>query len=106
MLFRSHSVAQPVEHGNELREDEHLVAFLNERFEQVEQGVDFGAFDLAQLIVHERGVAANLPQAEQLGEDVEALFIELFARLDPEQQTLGALQLGAVELELFAFHLA
>ena len=93
-----HGLAQPVEHGDELREDEHLVAFLHERFEQVEQGVDFGAFDLAQLIVHQRGVAANLPQAEQRGEDVETLLVELLAGLDPEQQPLGALQLGAVEL--------
>ena len=34
------------------------------------------------------------------------MLVELLACLDPEEQYLGALQLGAVERELLAFHIA
>ena len=94
------------EHFHELREDEDLVAFLHERLDHVHQRVEFRAFRLLALRSDERGMAADLPQAQQRGQDVEARFIELRIGLDVQQREARALEFGAVERGLFAVEFA
>jgi hypothetical protein len=104
--------ADEVEHLHELREDEHLVAFLDERLEEVEQRGELGALGLIfvrflfRLRADERGVAANLPQAHERGEDVEAGLVELGLGIDFQQRGAGALEFGAVERALIAVEFA
>ena len=95
-----------VEHGDELREDEHLVAFLVELIEQVEEGVELGALLVAVFRVDETGVTADLPQTHEALEDDEAVLAEAFVVLDPEKDLLDALEFGAVELLLGVLHFA
>ena len=59
-----------------LRKDEDFVAFLHERFEEVEQGVELGALSIGGLGADERGVAADLPQSAtaSVGSDARAVF--------------------------------
>src|SRR5207249_3237447 len=77
--------AQNVEHGDELRKDQHLVAFVHQRFEQVQQRIDLGAFGLAQILADKRRVTAYLTQPQQRGEKMEALLVEFLLRLDAQE---------------------
>ena len=51
-------------------------------------------------------IAADLAQAEQGGEQVEALLVELLRRFHPQQHLLRALELRPVQRQLLALELA
>ena len=105
-LARLHGLAHDLEQADELREDENLVAFLHEGFEQIDEGVELGAVGLAELLVHQRGVATDLAQTKERGEKVEAVLVQVLLGLHLEQELLGALELGAIKRPLFAFQFA
>jgi len=88
---------------DELAEDEHLMAFVAEFLDLLEQGVELGAGEFAVGLVDERGVAANLAEAEEAGENVETYGVECAVGLEAEEHGAGALELGIVEFALAAF---
>ena len=90
------------EQGDELAENEHLLAFVAEFFKALEEGVEFGAGDFAVGPGDERGVAADLAEAQEAGEDVEAHGVEGAGGFDAEELGAGAFELGVVEGALFA----
>jgi len=97
------AVADQLEHFDELAENEDLVAFVPELFDAFEEGVEFGAGEVAVRGVDERGVAADLAEAEEAREDVEADGDEVAVVGDAEELGARALEFGVVELALFAF---
>ena len=105
-LAQLYRVAEQIEHGDELREHEHLVPLLHQWIEQVQQRGDLRAFGLAEFSVHEPGVTANLPQPQQRRENVESLVVELLVRFEAKDELAGALEFGAIERALLTFHYA
>jgi len=90
------------EERDELAEDEDLLAFVAEFFEALEEGVEFGAGDLAVGAGNEGGMAADLAEAEEAREDVEAHGVEGAGGFDTEELGAGALEFGVVKGALFA----
>ena len=78
------------------------MALVAEFFEAFEQGVEFGAGHLAVGAGDEGGMAADLAEAEEAREDVEAHGVEGSGGFDAEQLGAGAFQLGVVKGALFA----
>ncbi len=75
--------------GHELREDEHLVAFVVELVEELHEGVELGAFLVVGTGLHERRVAADLPQAGDGLEDGEAALVQHLRTGGGEDHVLG-----------------
>ncbi len=79
------------------------MAFVAEFVEALEEGVEFGAGEIGVRGVDEGGVAADLAEAEEAREDVEADGVEGAGGLDAEELGAGALQFGVVEFALGGF---
>jgi hypothetical protein len=74
---------QKLKHLDELAEDKNLLAFSEERFEQLEKGVGFSR---GGIVADQLGVATDLAQTSERGQDVhfafgEALFLDGFKDL-------------------------
>ena len=78
------------------------MALVAEFFEAFEQGVEFGAREVAVGGVDEGGMAADLAEAEEAREDVEADGGERGVAVDAEELGAGAFEFGVVEAALFA----
>ena len=70
-----------IKHRDELREDEHLVTFLAELIEQVEQGIHLSTFLLKELRINEAWVTTNLAQAHQTLKNGEGVLLHGFVRI-------------------------
>src|SRR5690606_10747732 len=97
------AVANEFEHFNELTEDEDLVTFVAELFDAFEEGIEFGAGEIAMRGIDQCRVSANLAEAEESRENVEANGLEGAVGVDAEKLGASAFEFGVVEPALFAF---
>src|SRR4051794_27051501 len=93
-------VADDFQHRHELAEDEDLMPLVAELLEPLEERVELGARKIAVRGVDEGGMAADLAQAQEAREDIEAHRGERLVRFDAEELGAGALELGVVEAAL------
>ena len=93
-----------IEHRDKLRENEHLVTFLVELVQQIEQGFHLGGLLFEVFGIDQARVAADLAQAHESLEDGEGVFLHLLIGIEAQQGLLDAFEFGLVEVELDAFH--
>ena len=98
--------ADDFEHGYELAEKEHLVAFGVQLLEQFERGSELGTFFVLGSFIDEAGMAANLPQAGQCLQNGETTTVHHVETGTAEHHVLGAGEFLFVQLGLTATHLA
>ena len=104
-VFRGEAQADDLQHLDELAEHEHLVPLVAQLLEPLQQRLELGARQIAMRGVDERGMAANLAQAEEARKDVEAHGGERVRRIDAEELGARALEFGIVERALLALEL-
>ena len=94
-----------LEHADKLAEHEDLVAFVAQFLEAFEQRIEFGARQIAVRGIDERGMAADLAEAQQAREHVETHGGERVVRLDAKKMRTRAFQFRVVEHALCTFEL-
>src|SRR6058998_3362285 len=86
-----------LEHLHELAEEEDLLALRDERVEQFEQGLGFAGEGVA---ADEFGMAADLAQAGEGGQDMDFALVEALFQHGAHHLLAAAAQLGQVKLAL------
>jgi len=98
--------AHDFEHGHELAEEQHLVAFLVQLLNEVQRGGQLGAFLACGLGLDQTWVAADLAQAGQGLQQGEAAALQRVLAHGGDDHVLRVSQLVAIHLLLHAAHFA
>src|SRR5882724_10300758 len=94
---------EELQHLNELAENKNLLAFRNERIEQLEQSFGFAG---KRIVADEFGMAADLTQASEGGKHVNLALADTFLGDGLHYLLAAATEFGKIKFPLFIVQLA